>query len=132
MEAVAEEGISVVYSSHVVSELERVCDYLIVLAGGRVQVSDDVDRLLSTHSVLSGPSEQASQVSDRMPVVWGATAQRQSRLLVRISADDSAPKGWRSEPTNLEELVLAYLRSPGASALDGPQPAGITPAEVTA
>jgi ABC transporter len=132
MEAVAEEGLSVVFSSHVVSELERVCDYLIVLAGGRLQVSDDVDHLLDSHRVLSGPSDQADQVRDRVPVVWGVTAQRQSRLLVRMCARDTPPEGWRAEPTNLEELVLAYLRSPDVSALDGPQRGGTRPAGVPA
>jgi ABC-2 type transport system ATP-binding protein len=132
MEAVAEEGISVVFSSHVVFELKQVCDYLIVLADGRLQVSDDVDHLLDTHRVLTGPSEQANQLSDRMPVVWAATAQRQARLLVRMSSHETPPDGWRAESTNLEELVLAYLHSPDASALDGPQPAGITTAQVSA
>jgi ABC-2 type transport system ATP-binding protein len=132
MEVVAEDGISVVFSSHAVSELERVCDYLIVLADGRLQVSDDVDHLLDTHRVLTGPSEQANRVADRIPVVWAATAQRQSRLLVRMPSHDTAPEGWRPEPTNLEELVLAYLRSPDASALDGPQPGGIISAQLPA
>jgi ABC-2 type transport system ATP-binding protein len=132
MEAVAGEGISVVYSSHAVSELARVCDYLIVLAGGRLQVSDDVDHLLDTHRVLTGPSDQADQVGDRLPVVWAATAQRQSRLLVRMPSHETPPQGWRAEPTNLEELVLAYLRSPDASALDGPQLGGVRPEGVPA
>ncbi len=132
MEAVAEEGMSLVFSSHVVSELERVCDYLIVLAGGRLQVSDDVDHLLESHRMLSGPSDQADRVCGRMSVVWGVTAQRQSRFLVRMSAGDTPPHGWLVEPTNLEEVVLAYLRSPDVSALDGPNPGEIRPAGVPA
>src|SRR5206468_7404336 len=56
MASVAEDGTSVVLSSHVVAELEKVCDYLIVLSGGRVQVAGEVDALLATHHMLSGPT----------------------------------------------------------------------------
>ena len=55
MEAVAEHELSVVLSSHLVSDLERVCDYLIVLVDSRVQVAGDVDTLLATHHRLTGP-----------------------------------------------------------------------------
>jgi ABC-2 type transport system ATP-binding protein len=122
MSAVADDGISVLLSSHVVAELERVCDYLIVLAGGRVQVSGDVDDLVSGHRLLTGPAEQADEIAARVPVVHDTRAERQARLLARVDQDVLLPMAWQSQPTNLEELVLSYLRSPVASALPGPRP----------
>ena len=59
MAAVAEDGVSVVLSSHVLAELERVADYLIVLSRGRVQMTGDVDDLLAGHRVLTGPAAEA-------------------------------------------------------------------------
>jgi ABC-2 type transport system ATP-binding protein len=120
MTAVAEDGLSVLLSSHVVAELERVCDYLVVLATGRVQIVGDVDELLATHHVLTGPTEQVEAVSARYDVVLSQRAERQSVLLVRANHGVDAPTGWRLESTNLEELVLSYLRAPTASALPGP------------
>ena len=120
MSAVAEDGISVLLSSHVVAELERVCDYLVVLAAGRVQVASDVTDLIDEHQLLTGPTEQADAVAAAFPVVHERRGERQTSLLVRNSRHSRLPDGWRSESTNLEELVLSYLRAPQATALPGP------------
>ena len=120
MAAVAEDGLSVLLSSHVVAELERVCDYLVVLATGHVQVAGEVEGLLATHRVLTGPTEQLDAVSARYDVVLSQRAERQSVAFVRSTEPVQPPAGWRVEPTNLEELVLSYLRVPSANALPGP------------
>jgi ABC-2 type transport system ATP-binding protein len=122
MAAVAEDGVSVLLSSHVVAELEKVCDYLVVLATGHVQVAGDVDELLATHHVLTGPTAQVDAVTPLYGVVLEQRAERQTVLFVRDARPHTAPLGWQLEPTNLEELVLSYLRVPGASALPGPVP----------
>ena len=129
--AAADDGVSVVLSSHVLAELERVADYLILLSRGRVQVAGEVDGLLATHRMLTGPAAEAGRYADR-PVVHARRAEAQAHLLVRATADDPVPPGWESHPVGLEELTLAYLREPGATALPGPvrgrhiQPSGVT------
>jgi ABC-2 type transport system ATP-binding protein len=126
MAAVAEDGISVVFSSHVVSELERVADYLIVLSRGRVQVAGEVEELLAGHRLLTGPAGKTEEVAKRLPLVHAQCAQRQAQLLVRTGdAGALVPEGFESHRVGLEELVLSYLREPDAAALAGPQaPAG--------
>jgi ABC-2 type transport system ATP-binding protein len=121
MAEVAETGMSVLFSSHVVAELERVCDHLVVLSGGAVQVTGDVDDLLAGHRVLTGPTPDAERIAARLPVVLAQPAGGQTRLLVRMSEADQPPVGWRSDATHLEELVLGYLRAPEVSALPGPE-----------
>jgi len=119
--AAAEDGMSVVLSSHVLAELERVADYLILVSGGRVQVAGDVDGLLAHHRVLTGPAAEAGEYSERLPVVHARRAAAQAHLLVRTGAPaEPVPPGWEAHPVGLEELVLAYLREPGAAALPGP------------
>jgi ABC-2 type transport system ATP-binding protein len=120
MTAVAETGLSVVFSSHVVAELERVCDHLVLLSGGRVQLAGDVDELLAGHAVLTGPTSDADRVADEIPVVLQRRAAEQTRLLARWSQRPALRPRWRAEPATVEELVLGYLSSPGASALPGP------------
>jgi ABC-2 type transport system ATP-binding protein len=117
--AAADDGVSVVLSSHVLAELERVADYLIVLSQGRVQVADEVDNLLASHRMLTGPATAAGTYDER-PVVRVRRGAGQAHLLVRATADDSVPSGWEAHPVGLEELTLAYLREPGAAALPGP------------
>jgi ABC-2 type transport system ATP-binding protein len=125
MTAVADDGVSVVLSSHVLAELERVADYLVVLSRGRVQVAGEVDGLLASHRVLTGPAAGADRYAERLAVVHASRGEAQAHLLVRTSGSTGkAPPGWEEHPVSLEELTLAYLREPGAAALPGPARAG--------
>jgi ABC-2 type transport system ATP-binding protein len=117
--AMADDGVSIVLSSHVLAELERVADYLILLSRGQVQVAGEVDDLLACHRVLTGPAAEADRYAGR-PVVHVRRAEAQAHLLVRAGPDDPVPPGWETHPVGLEELALAYLREPGAAALPGP------------
>jgi ABC-2 type transport system ATP-binding protein len=117
--AMADDGVSVVLSSHVLAELERVADYLILLSRGRVQVAGEVDDLLASHRMLTGPAAEAGKYAGR-PVVHVRRGEAQAHLLVRATADDPVPPGWEAHPVGLEELALAYLREPGVAALPGP------------
>jgi ABC-2 type transport system ATP-binding protein len=129
--ATADDGVSVVLSSHVLAELERVADYLILMSRGRVQVAGEVDGLLASHRVLTGPAAEAGRYAER-PVVHVRRGEAQAHLLVRATADDPVPPGWEAHPVGLEELALAYLREPGAAALPGPGCGRSTePTEVT-
>jgi ABC-2 type transport system ATP-binding protein len=129
--AAADDGVSVVLSSHVLAELERVADYLILLSRGRVQVAGEVEDLLASHRMLTGPAAEASKFAER-PVVHVRRGAAQAHLLVRATADDPVPPGWEAHPVGLEELALAYLREPGAGALPGPARSRNTqPSEVT-
>ena len=126
--AAADDGVSVLLSSHVLAELERVADYLILLSRGRVQVAGEVDDLLAGHRLLTGPAAEADRYAER-PVVHLRRAAAQAHLLVRAGADDPVPPGWEAHPVGLEELALAYLREPGAAALPGPARGRALPAE---
>jgi ABC-2 type transport system ATP-binding protein len=129
--AMADDGVSVVLSSHVLAELERVADYLILMSRGRVQVTGRIEELLASHRVLTGPAAEAASYAGR-PVVHLRRGEVQAHLLVRATADDPVPPGWEAHPVGLEELVLAYLREPGAAALPGPARSRHTqPSEVT-
>jgi ABC-2 type transport system ATP-binding protein len=121
MTAIADDGVSVVLSSHVLAELERVADYLVLLSRGSVQVAGEVDELLARHCVLTGPTSEAVRYAERLNVVHASRGEAQAHLLVRTNGSaDPVPKGWEAHPVSLEELTLAYLREPGAVALPGP------------
>lgn len=123
--AMAEHGVSVVLSSHVLAELERVADYLILITNGRVQVAGEVDDLLGGHRLLIGPSTEADMVGEGRAVVHLRRGTTQTHLMVRADArKEPGPPGWESHPVSLEELTMAYLRSTDAAALPGPAPCG--------
>ncbi len=125
MAAVAESGMTVVLSSHVVSDLVDTCDWLVVLNGGRVQVSGDIEELLAGHRLLTGPAELADGVAARTTVVDDERTDRQATLLVRTGPRRPAldPR-WSDRGVSLEEMVLAYLRRPESAALPKPALAG--------
>ena len=114
MTCVAEDGLSVVFSSHVIAELERVATYLVVLSQGQVQVAATVDSLLDSHLALTGPAEEADRLAGQVPVITAQQAGRQAQVLART---DAAPPGWAARPVTMEELVLGYLREPSARVL---------------
>jgi ABC-2 type transport system ATP-binding protein len=134
--AAAGDGMSVLLSSHVLTELERVADYLILLSRGRVQVAGQVDDLLTSHRILTGPAAEAERYTER-PVVFARRDGAEIRLLVRAGAGDPVPPGWQAHPVGLEELTLAYLRAPGerepgaAALAAGPRTAGAETTEAT-
>ena len=121
MTAIADESLSVVLSSHVLAELERVADYLVLLSGGSVQVAGEVDELLACHRVLTGPAAEAESSTQRLHIVNARLGGAQAHLLVRTSGtNDPVPPGWEAHPMGLEELTLAYMRDPAAASLPGP------------
>jgi ABC-2 type transport system ATP-binding protein len=121
MTAVADDGVSVLLSSHVLAELERVADYLVLMSHGDVQVAGRVDDLLARHRILTGPAAEVGRHADRLNVVHARHGQAQAHLLVRTNQPaDPVPPGWQAHSVGLEELTLAYLREPAAAALPGP------------
>ena len=109
MGAVAETGTTVLLSSHLLADLERACDYLIVLQAGHVQLAGPVDDLLDAHRTLVGPLTEADRAPGVAEVIRASHTDRQSTLLARTDGDVPADPAWRVHEVTLEDLVLAYL-----------------------
>jgi ABC-2 type transport system ATP-binding protein len=120
MTSVAEIGATIVLSSHVVSELERVCDYLVVLSRSEVQVAGAVDELIDTHSRLVGPAAAGGRPAGIRSVIATSVAGRQTTMIAQLSAP-VADLSWESHSVSLEDLALAYLGAPDATCLPRPQ-----------
>jgi ABC-2 type transport system ATP-binding protein len=112
METVAEHGASVVLSSHLIADIERVCDYLIVVTGSRVRIAGETEELLASHHRLSGPRRDDRALPASWDVIEESHAGKQSTLLVRTQEPILDP-AWTARPVSLEDLVLAYMSRPG-------------------
>jgi ABC-2 type transport system ATP-binding protein len=108
MGVVSRDQVSVVLSSHLVADLERVCDYLIVLGSSRVQIAGEVDELLATHHRLIGPRRAERSLPASQFVVAADHSDVQSTLLVRTE-DPILEPAWTVEQVGVEDLVLAYM-----------------------
>jgi ABC-2 type transport system ATP-binding protein len=114
MEVAADGEVSVVLSSHLVADLERVCDYLIVLVDSQLQVAGEVDDLLASHRRLVGPRRDPDTLPAGFDVIEDSYTDRQSTLLVRCDGPVLDP-AWKVEDLGLEDLVLAYMGRAGSA-----------------
>ena len=108
MEIVAEHGVTVLLSSHLVADLERVCDYLVVLVSSQIQLAGDVSTLLASHYRLSGPRRDPRSLPASQEVIGQSHTDKQTNLLIRTNEPVLDP-AWVVKPVTLDDLVLAYM-----------------------
>ena len=112
-------------SSHLIADIERVCDHLILLAASRVQLCSDIDTLLAEHRILTGPRRDTTVIARTHAVVREDTTARQTTLLVRLNGPVIDP-AWAVEKPNLEEIVLGYMSQDDPAYAAGPEAAGLS------
>jgi ABC-2 type transport system ATP-binding protein len=115
MEAVAETGMTVVLSSHIVADLERVCDHLVILSSAQVQLTGPIEEILASHRLLTGPRTDPAAVGRVHEVIRASHTERQTTLLVRANGH-VYDASWQQHEVDLEEIVLAYLGHNGGVA----------------
>jgi ABC-2 type transport system ATP-binding protein len=121
-DTVADQELSVVHSSHLISDLEQVCDYLIVLVASRVQVAGAVSDLLASHRLLTAPRIDAAALPAGLQAVAVRHGGPHDTAVVRCDTPAGpglvpAAAGAALSPAGLEDIVLAYL-SQSAPALE--------------
>jgi len=109
MDVVARGGVTVLMSSHLVADLERICDYFIVLVASQVALAEDVDDMLTSHLRLTGPRRGASTFPAGLTVIEESHTERQSTFIVRGRGPVADPV-WTVSPVVLDDLVLAYMK----------------------
>jgi ABC-2 type transport system ATP-binding protein len=105
---VAEHGISVVLSSHLLADLERVCDYLLLISAAHVQLADEVEVVLASHRRIVGARRDLSTLPSDQRVVWQSHTDRQTTAIVHVEGAIHDPT-WQVEELSLEDVVLAYM-----------------------
>lgn len=108
MDATAERGLTVLLSSHIITDLERICDYLIIVSQGRVQLVGDIEEIVRSHKLLVGPRTDPAAVASLHNVIEVNHTERQTTLLVRVNGHLFDPS-WQAHDVTLEDIVLAYL-----------------------
>ncbi|GFH37993.1 ABC transporter ATP-binding protein [Streptomyces pacificus] len=131
MQEVAETGMTVLLSSHVLADLDGICDHLLLLADGRVRLGGDVEDLIASHRVMIGPRSRGEQPFASEAVIESRVTERQTTAVVRRGGA-VPPEGWEAHEPTLEELTMAYLRSSREQSARATTPAGPESAEVAA
>jgi ABC-2 type transport system ATP-binding protein len=116
MAHVVDHEASVVLSSHLVSDLERVCDHLVVLTGSRVQVATDIDEATGTHYRLTGDARDLDDLPPGAELVHATDNGRHRTVVVRSALPVVADR-VQVEQLGLEDLVLTYMARAATPAL---------------
>ena len=122
LDATVESGLTVLLSSHIIGDLERVCDYLVILSASYVQLVGDIQEIARTHKRLIGPHQDVDAIASVHTVIETSQTERQTTLLVRTNGPLFAPS-WEVQEVALEDIVLAYLGQQAAGRLSSPLPA---------
>jgi ABC-2 type transport system ATP-binding protein len=117
-EAVADGDLTVILSSHLVADLERVCDHVIVLSEAQTMLADELDSVLATHRLLTSARRDTAAIEREHTVLRIERTHRQVSLWVRLNGPLHDPN-WQVEELGLEEIMLAYL---GLGAADSATP----------
>jgi ABC-2 type transport system ATP-binding protein len=124
-EAAADGGLTIVLSSHLIADTERICDHLILLAASRVQLCGDTEALLAQHRILAGPRKDTAPIARAHAIVREDTTALQTTLLVRLNGPVIDP-AWAVEEPTLEEIVLGYMSACDAGQGSGPEAARLS------
>ncbi|MFJ1750878.1 ABC transporter ATP-binding protein [Streptomyces sp. NPDC088116] len=116
----AEHNTTVVISSHVLTELEDACDFLLLVDGGQVRLGGEIDDLIDAHRLVTGP---VRDLSPHTVVESRATGRGLTSL---IRPEGPLDDGWQTDAPSLEELLLAHLRSPDAPIMLTPSARSLT------
>jgi ABC-2 type transport system ATP-binding protein len=118
MDSAATSGMTVVLSSHLIGELERVCDQLVVIRGGQPRIAGGLDTILAEHRWVTGERGHTTRLPDGVQVISRTQQGRHDRLLVRTSGPLFDPE-LITTPVGVEDLVLAYLEAADPNSVDG-------------
>jgi ABC-2 type transport system ATP-binding protein len=108
MDGVAETAATVVIASHVIADIERVCDHIVLLTGGGVRLEGNAEELLDSHRILMGPRRPLGAIRGVREIVRERHSGRQLTLLV-LADGPIVDSSWTVDQVGLEELLLAYM-----------------------
>ena len=108
IDAVAERETTVLFSSHQLADLDRICDSLILLSASRLQLAGDVESLLQEHHWVVCPFEEQEEAQEMGQVLQVILSKRSCKLMIRSNSLQSRP-GWDTQEVSLEDMILAYL-----------------------
>lgn len=102
-----EEDHSILISSHILSDLEKLCDYIAFLHQGRLLFCDEKDRLLEEYGIFVGTADQVNSLQDGAVVARENSSFGGVRCLVKRAL---VPAGWALERPTVEDIVLFLVK----------------------
>ena len=102
-----EEDHSILISSHILSDLEKLCDYIAFLHKGDLLFCEEKDRLLEEYGIFEDSRENLDCLMPEAVVAREETRYGGVRALVKR---DLAPAGFRMEKPSVEDIILFLVK----------------------
>lgn len=101
-----EEDHSILLSSHIISDLEKICDYIAFLHQGKLILFAEKDRLLEEYAIVKLPPQQLAEL-DPAAVMGVKEGRYGAEVLVKRA---QIPAHFSTEHTRLEDIILFLAR----------------------
>ena len=102
-----EEDHSILISSHILSDLEKLCDYIAFIHQGNLLFCEEKDRLLEEYGIFTDSAEQLECLLPEAIVAREPNGYGGVRALIRR---DLAPAGFQLEKPSVEDIVLFLVK----------------------
>ena len=106
MDFIQDERCAVLISSHIVGDLEKICDYITFIHNGRVIFSENKDELLEKYAVINVSEKQLSELDSDAVVAEDRTKWSNKALVYK----SMIPEGFEKEKTTVEDIMLYYIK----------------------
>ena len=106
LEFIQDEEHSILISSHILSDLEKICDYITFIHGGRIVFSENKDELLESYVIVKGSMEQIAQLEEQAVIGIEKNAFSAAALV----KTNCVPDGMIREKATIEDIMLMWKR----------------------
>lgn len=106
LDFIQDEKRSVLISSHIVGDLEKICDYITFIHKGELVFSENKDDILEKYAIINIDDAQLKELDERAVVSVQKTSCSQTALVFK----DRIPSGFESEKASIEDIMVYYVK----------------------
>lgn len=101
-----QNGRAALISSHITTDLEKICDYIVYIHGGKVIFNEEKDELLSRYAIYSTDEKQLAEL-DKTAVV---KVLRRDYGVDILASKEKMPRDFEYRPVSLDDIMLFYSK----------------------
>lgn len=104
LEFIQDENHAILISSHIISDLEKICDYICCIHQGRILFTSPKDELLENYVVAKGTAEEVQSIPGRVGL------RRNAFGAETLALKNNVPENLATDPATLEDIMLFYAK----------------------
>ncbi len=106
LDFIQDEKRAVLISSHIIGDLEKICDYITFIHKGKIVFSENKDDILDKYAVINVDGQKMKELDEKAVISVSRTSYSEKALVYR----DAIPSGFETEKTSIEDIMLYYIK----------------------